>query len=200
LTPIFYVWSVHSSAQPIHVPTLWPFSYYNTRYGLAIVPFAAFSAGAIATTLPFRFRRFAFFLPLLSISAWLVHPSPENWICWKESQVNSVSRRAWTSAAADFLRANYRSDQGILAGFGDLTGIFCQARILLSETLHDGNGPAWFAATSRPDLVHDNLWAIAQEGDSVATALDRDPHATYRQVNKIQVKDAPPLQIYRRTQ
>ncbi|MGH9626350.1 MAG: hypothetical protein ACRD4G_18710, partial [Bryobacteraceae bacterium] len=34
LTPAFYVWSMHSSGgTPIHVPQLWPHSYYNTRYG-----------------------------------------------------------------------------------------------------------------------------------------------------------------------
>ena len=35
LPPLFYVWSMHSGGTPIFVPTLWPFSYYNTRYALA---------------------------------------------------------------------------------------------------------------------------------------------------------------------
>ena len=45
LTPVFYVWSVHSSKLPIHVPTLWPFSYYNNRYGVAVLALAAFAWG-----------------------------------------------------------------------------------------------------------------------------------------------------------
>ena len=82
--------------------------------------------------------------------------------------MNSVARRAWTAATADFLRANYHAGDGMLARFSDLTGIFCRARIPLAETLHEGNGPAWFAATSRPDLFHPELWAIAQQGDFVS--------------------------------
>jgi Dolichyl-phosphate-mannose-protein mannosyltransferase len=200
LTPIFYVWSIHSSgATPIHVPQLWPFTYYNTRYGIAAVPLAAFSAGAIVLVLPRAFRRFAFVLPVLSITIWIVRPSPENWICWKESQVNSAARRAWTTATADFLRVTYQRGDGILARFSDLTGIFCRARIPLAETLHEGNGPAWFAATSRPDLFHPEYWAIAQQGDSVSGAINRTVDAPYRIIDALRVKDAPVIEIYKRS-
>jgi hypothetical protein len=199
LSPIFYVWSIHSSgATPIHVPQLWPFTYYNTRYGIAAVPLASFAAGAIVLALPPGFRRFAFVLPLLSIAIWIVRPSPENWICWKESQVNSVARRAWTIASADFMNANYHRGEGILTRFSDLTGIFCRARIPLAETLHEGNGPAWFAATSRPDLFHPQYWAIAQQGDSVSGAISRTANAPYRVSREVKVKDAPVTEIYKR--
>ncbi|MGI8961729.1 MAG: ArnT family glycosyltransferase [Bryobacteraceae bacterium] len=200
LTPAFYVWSIHSSgATPIHVPQLWPFTYYNTRYGIAVVPLAAFAAGAIVLALPVRLRRYAFMVPLLSVAIWMLRPSPESWICWKESQVNSIARRAWTKASADFLFANYHRGDGALARFGDLTGIFCRARIPLAETLHEGNGPAWFAATSRPDLFHPEDWAIAQQGDSVFDAVNARTNAPYRMNHEIQVKDAPVIEIYKRS-
>jgi Dolichyl-phosphate-mannose-protein mannosyltransferase len=199
LTPVFYVWSIHSSgATPIHVPQLWPFTYYNTRYGIAVVPLAAFAAGAIVLALPVRLRRFAFLLPLLSIAIWILRPSSETWICWKESQVNSIARRAWTNATADFVGANYHRG-GTLARFSDLTGIFCRAGIPLAETLHEGNGPAWFAATSRPDLYHPEAWVIAQQGDFVSTAISRTGDTVYRVSDRVAVKDAPPIEIYRRT-
>ena len=200
LTPIFYVWSIHSSgATPIHVPQLWPFTYYNTRYGISAVPLAAFAAGAIALALPAGFRRLAFVLPLLPVAIWIMRPSPENWICWKESQMNSVARRAWTTASADFLGANYHRGDGVVTRFSDLTGIFCRARIPLAETLHEGNGPAWFAATSRPDLFHPEDWAIAQQGDFVSAAINRAPNAPYRITDKVKVKDAPLIEVYKRT-
>jgi hypothetical protein len=199
LTPIFYVWSMHSSgATPIHVPQLWPFTYYNTRYGIAAIPLAAFAAGAIVLAVPARFKRFAFVLPLLSLAIWIVRPSPEDWICWKESEVNSTARRAWTTASADFLRANYRPGDGVLARFSDLTGIFCRARIPLAETLHEGNGPAWFAATSRPDLFHPEYWAIAQQGDFVFAGINARVNDPYRVSHAVQVKDAPIIEIYKR--
>jgi len=37
LPPVFYIWSMHSSGTPIFVPNLWPFSWYNTRYTIALV-------------------------------------------------------------------------------------------------------------------------------------------------------------------
>ncbi len=200
LTPIFYVWSIHSSgATPIHVPQLWPFTYYNTRYGIAVVPLAAFAAGAIVLALSAKLRRYALVLPLLSAAVWIVRPSPQNWICWKESQVNSFSRRAWTSASVDFLRARYDAGQGILTATpsGDLAAIFCSARIHLAETLHQGNGPAWVAATSRPDLFHPALWALAQQGDYVAIAINRSVNLPYQIVHQVQVPGAPAVEIYR---
>lgn len=113
--------------------------------------------------------------------------------------MNSVARRAWTTATADFLRVNYQRSDGILARFSDLTGIFCQAGIPLAETLHEGNGPAWLAATSRPDLFHPEYWAIAQQGDSVSAAINRTANAPYRMTRAIPVKDAPIIEIYKRS-
>ena len=107
LTPAFYVWSVHSSKLPIHVPTLWPYSYYNNRYGIAVLVLVvrvrrhrtnAACARSIAGA-----RRSGVVPRNMGVAR-----SPENWICWKESEVNSVSRRAWTSAAANFLTRHYR--------------------------------------------------------------------------------------------
>lgn len=204
LIPIFYIWSIHSSGLPIHVPQLWPHSYYNTRYGIAVVFLAAFAAGAIplvlqSRALPSRARRRAWVLPLIAIAPWLIHPAPENWICWKESQVNSDSRRVWTAGAAAFSQSHYARGEGILtmSGSGDMAGILCRARIPLSEALHEGNGPAWLAATSRPDLFHPAYWAVAQNGDKVWKAIERFP-GVYKPVLQIHTKDDPVLQVYRR--
>ncbi len=199
LVPVFYIWSIHSSGLPIHLPQLWPHSYYNTRYGIAVVFLAAFSTGAIPLLMPVRIRRYAWALPAIAIAPWLIHPSPEHWICWKESQVNSDSRRIWTKAAADFFSAHYMRGQGILtmSGSGDMAGILCRARIPLAEALHEGNGPAWLAATSRPDLFHPASWAVAQKGDKLSKALQKY-QAVYRPMMQMDTKDDPPLQIFRR--
>ena len=201
LTPIFYVWSVHSSKLPIHVPTLWPFTYYNTRYGTALIPLCAFAAGALASALPAARKNFAFCIPLVAIAPWLLHPSKQNWICWKESEVNSVDRRAWTEAAAHFLEAHYQPSQGILTSTGDVTGIYCRARIHLSETLNIGNGPLWTAATSRPDLFHPSRYAILQQDDALAQSLARSPApAPYAKVLSISTTQySPVLHILTRT-
>jgi hypothetical protein len=170
LTPLFYVVSMYSSGgSPIYLPELWPFSYYNTRYGIALVGLCAFGAGGVVLRLPQRWRKAAFALPILSILPWILRPGIDDVICWKESQVNSRTRRAWTAPGAEYLTSEYRAGQGITARFGDLTGIFCRARIPLKEVLHEGNGPEWFATKARPDLLHRNFWLISLDsGDRLA--------------------------------
>jgi hypothetical protein len=197
LTPVFYVWSVHSSKLPIHVPSLWPYSYYNNRYGIAVLVLVAFACGGIALVLPARAKLLGLAAPVLCALFWIWRASPERWIIWKESQVNSVSRRAWRNAAADFLKSNYRPGQGILTGTGDLPGIYCQARVPFRETLNIGNGPDWLAATSRPDLIHRERWVVVQDGDFVWEAL-QGRSSPYRLAWKFEVKGAPALEIYKR--
>lgn len=200
LTPLFYVWSIHSSKTPIHVPDLPPFSYYNTRYGIALLAPAAFAAGAIVLILPQRMRKWAVLVPLIAIGGWLARPGEGHWICWKESQVNSVGRRAWVAAGAEFLRRHDHATQGILtySGSGDLAEIFPEVFVPLADTLHIGNGPAWLAAITRPDLVHYQRWAIAAEGDAVSNAMKRDGYVNYQLVERMKVKDEPDLEIYER--
>jgi hypothetical protein len=195
LTPAFYVWSIHSSGTPVFVRELWPHGLYNTRYGIAVVALAAFLAGAIVLVLPARRRKLAIFVPLLAMTPWLFWPSLDNVICWKESQVNSEARRAWTNRAASLLRARYQRDTGVLASFGDLTGIFCRAGIPLRQVIHEGSGPIWDAMIKRPDLLHIPEWAIAQRGTLSDKALASA--GSYRVQRVVAVRDAPPLDIYR---
>ncbi len=196
LPPAFYVWSVHSSGVPIFVPTLWTKSYYNTRYALSAWPLIAFCAGAAVLLAPVRLRSIAAVAVALVASVpWLFHPHPENWICWKESQVNSEARRAWTRQSAEFLKANYRTGTGIFGTLGDVGGIFREAGIPFREVLQEGNEPAWQAAVARPDLFLNEEWAVAIQGDPVAKAVER---VRYRLVQTVTVNGAPPIEIYQR--
>ena len=201
LAPAFYVWSLHSGATPIFVPHLWPHSYYNTRYALAALPLLAFAGAALVTAVTRRFRKFAAGLVVLAaIAPWLAYPRMENWICWKESQVNSEARRAWTAEAAAYLRANYRHGEGIVTTFGDVTAIYQQSGIPLRETYSECNGRAWRAVMSAPQPPLHEKWAVAISGDIVAQAVARLQRtgARYDLVKIIAVKGAPVVEIYRR--
>jgi hypothetical protein len=201
LPPVFYVLSMYSSGVPIFVPHLWPNGYYNTRYGLSVLPLLALGGGALVAAAPQRFRAPAAGLIILAtIVPWLVYPRAENWICWKESQVNSVARRAWTHEAADYLREHVRPGDTVFMSFGDQTGIIRQAGIPMHQTIHEGDNPQWMAAVARPDLFLNAEWAVARGADTVASTIDRagknGPH--FRCVKIVTVKDAPVIQIFRR--
>lgn len=202
LVPGFYVLSLYSSGTPIFVPHLWPNSYYNTRYGIGVLPLAALGAGALAAWMPLRFRpAAALFLGGAAAVPWLASPRPENWVTWKESQVNSAVRRQWTSAASRVIGPQYRAGSGILFPFGDMTAVLREAGIPLAEGVHEGNGPQSVATLQRPDLFLREEWVLASSGDSVSSAMmkaaKRGP--SYQRVATIQEKTGPTIEIYRRT-
>ena len=204
LTPVFYIWSMYSSGTPIFLPFLHSQGYYNTRYGIAVVPLAAFAAGAMVLSIPNRWKNAALLIPAVAVIPWIVGFSPEHWICWKESEVNSHSRRFWSRNGAEFLRANYRPGDGLLLPFGDLTAMLSYARIPLKEAIHEGNGPEWIATVSRLDLLHRSKWAVAQEksDDPVWQAIRRANRlkVIYRPVLELDTLTDPVVRIYRRVE
>ena len=201
LPPAFYLWSIHSGGTPVYVPRLWPFTYYNTRYGLAALPLAAMAAAAWAALAPRRVKMLAALAVVgVAVAPWVAYPRAEGWICWKESQVNDEARRAWTREAAEFLRSQWAPGDGIFMSFGNLTGVLREAGLPLRVGLHEGNRPEWEAAVGRPDLFLHERWALAISGDKVATALLRASRSgpKYERVKSIERKGAPVIEIYRR--
>jgi hypothetical protein len=191
--PAFFIWSMHSSAQPIHIPTLWPHSWYNTRYALAMLPLLAFGASAIRHKI----------LPILIVLCagfWLFHLDHTDWICWKESEQNSIARRAWTYTTALYLNYHARPTDTFFTTFGDVSGIFRQAGIHFKRTLTWDDNPEWQAAVNRPDLFLWEDWAIAQRGDAVDETIHRARAlgVRYDLATEIIIKDALPIEIYHR--
>jgi hypothetical protein len=201
LPPFFYVLSMHSSASPIFVPELPPNGWYNTRYGLAMLPLGALGAAAIAGLMPDGIRPIlAGVLLLAGAGQWLLFPRPSNWITWREAQVNSEKRLDWTNQAAVYLEANYKPGENILTSFGDMTGVYRRAGIPLKRTLTGDNGPQYLATMARPDLFLWATWVVTFTGYPEQTAVDkaglRGPK--YELVKEIMVSGGPVIQIYRR--
>jgi hypothetical protein len=199
LPGVFYILSLHSSGTPIFLPTLWPHSYYNTRYGLAVLPLLALAAGSLVAVAPPRLRVPAAWLAVaVACGYWLIHPQPRNWVTWEESRVNSEARRAWTQAASDYLAPRWVRGSGIITSFGDLSGIYRRSGIPLRETFTGDNGLPWEAAMRRPSLFLWQQWAVAMAGDKVDRALAAEPNL-YRVERTIAVEGAPEIRIYRRS-
>jgi hypothetical protein len=204
LPPLFYVVSMHSSGTtPIFVPTLPPNSWYNTRYGLALLPLAAFGGAAIAGLMPQPIRIGAAFLLLITgAGQWALFPRPSNWVCWREAEVNSSSRLAWTVEAAQYLAEHYKPGENILTSPGDFNGIYRRLGIPLRYTTSIDNGPKYEATLRRPDLFLWESWVVGFAGDPVQTAVDqaRLHGPKYELVKEIVVRGAPVVQIYRHPQ
>jgi hypothetical protein len=201
LPPAFYVWSMHSSSgTPIFVPGLWPESYYNTRYGLALLPALLLGAAAMVTTAPPKWRTaIAVLVVAAGAMQWAIRPGPDSWITWKESQVNSDARREWTRQAAEYLGERYVPGTGIITSSSDLIGIFRMAGIPLRELLTEDNGLPFDATMQRPAMLRQQ-WAVVMGGDPVQTAIWKAPRfgIHYQLRRMIVVKGAPVIEIYSR--
>jgi hypothetical protein len=201
LIPMFYVLNVYGGASPIFVPTLWPGSYYNTRYGIPTMGLLIVGASAIVAVIPQRFARAAAIAVVaLSTMPWLAYPHVNNWVTWKESEVNSIARREWTRKGTAFLSAHHRPGDGILISAGDAFGIVRESGLRLSDTLHIGNGPHAYASLMRPDLFLWEKWVIGLSADEVSSAMMKDMKTArnYKLVQMLHEKDGPVVEIYQR--
>ena len=131
---------------------------------------------------------------------WMFHADHENWICWKESEQNSIGRRAWSHAAAEYLGTHAKPTDTFFTTFGDVSGIFREAGIHFTRTLTWDDSPDWQAAANRPDLFLWEDWAIAQRDDPVFETINRARlrGVEYDLATEISVPGATPLEIYHR--
>jgi hypothetical protein len=191
----FYVSSIHSSGTPIFIPTLWPFTYYNTRFALAFLPLVALGVAALAKL----YKPAAIVPALLALSPFLIHPTQRP-VTWIESDKNSQARRQWTNAAASYLKANARPGDTYLTSFGDMTGVFRAAGIPLARTVTSNNVIEWAEVTTHPEMFLFEDWAVVTSGEDMQTKIDRlrmrSPR--YNLEQRIMVKGQPVIEIYRR--
>ena len=195
LPAAFYVWSIHSSSTPIFVPTLWPHSFYNTRYAMAFMPLTALGIGAIA-----RFGKLpAAAALILAFSPVMLHPN-DHAITWQESDVNSRARREWTAQAAAWLRPKVGPHETFITSFSDMTGIYRTLGIPLRNTLTGDNDVEFSMAMRNPSVFLHTDWAIVTGGDDVQGVLDRARRdgPRYELQHRVTVKDEPALEIYKR--
>lgn len=180
----FYVLSVAYSGVPIYVPTWWPFSHYNVRYGLELLPaFAVFVAvaGYFAAEL-MRHKALKGGLALApaifaAASYALIWSAP---VCYREALINSRGRIAVERELADFVKV-LPPDSTLLMFLGNHVGALQQAGLPLRRVINEGNHRTW----KQPADV-DGLWeralanpaqyvdyVIAFEGDAVATGAQK---------------------------
>jgi hypothetical protein len=198
----FYVWAIYRSNTFIYVPPLWPYSYDATRYAMAGLPLVALASAGLVAAAPRSLQtRVAGLVIAAGLGWWVVHPHLEDWVVYQEGRVNSVSRRAFTDEAAQYLEPLYVRGSGIVVQFGDLTGIFREAGIPLRETFIQDFGVPWVAILRRPDLFLWQEWAVAIEGDEVHNAMQTAAQygVRYKLEKTIPVDGAPAVEIFRRT-
>jgi len=180
----FYMLSIGYGGVPIFLPEWWPFSYYNVRYGLEMLPALAvfialamhFMVGLVQNSTGKSLLRIAVFIFVVGSywSVWSAKP-----VCYREAWINSRSRIALESELAATLKT-LPANSTLLMYLGDHVGALQQAGIPLRRVINEGNHrtwrqPAdpeglWERALSNPGQVAD--FVIATEGDPVSTSVE----------------------------
>jgi hypothetical protein len=202
----FYMLSIAYSGVPIFVPTWWPFSRYNVRYGVEMLPaFAVFIAVAAYGLLRFaassrtKLALVSIFLLLPAVS--YIQVLCAGAVSFDEAVINSRTRIALESEVTRYLEA-LPPDSTFLMYVGSHVGAFQQAGIPLARVINEGNHRPWMHP-SDPDglweraLQHPAAYAdfvIAFDADPVATGVEHDE---IKSLAILRVTGQPEATIYR---
>ena len=180
----FYALSIAYGGVPIFIPQWWPFTHYNARYGLQLLP--AFATGlALLAYLLVQIDRWSSRLRMACIAALLALVAASygsSWratpICLEEARSNMRTRTEFQRQLATLLE-KLPPDSTLLMYTGDHVGALERAGIPLKRTINEGNHRVW---KQPADL--DGLWeraladpskyadyVLAFEGDPVWQAV-----------------------------
>jgi hypothetical protein len=175
----FYAYSVAYGAVPIFIPLWWPHSWYNTRYGMEMLPIFGLSLGfLVAWLLGLTEKRWprssqllllaAIVLILLDSSA-LLRSTP---LVLREAIENSRTRIPFEQAYARALEQ--LPPQGeILVWTSDHIGAFQRAGIPLRRTINETDYYQWMPALQHP--AQSAAFVIAADHDAVAQSVEAHP-------------------------
>jgi hypothetical protein len=192
----FYVLCIAWGSVPIYHPEWWPFSYYNVRYGLQLLPaIAVFFALACEFAGKFFPQRIVSGAALAMIAAsyfsvW--HKTP---ICLREAQANGRVRMALEQELAARLKTLPPSAT-LMMDCGAHPGAVQMAGIHFRRVLRESNPPYWEIALTRPAQSADYI--IAFPGDAVDRAVHLFPQGL-EAVATIGTPSGPKALIYRST-
>ena len=208
LIPVpFYALSIAYGGVPIFVPYWWPFSHYNVRYGLHLLPAFAVAAAVLVWIIlrsnswdrRLRFGgMIAVFALIIGSYANVGHATP---ICLKEAQVNMRTRNQLQGELARLL-SELPPESTLLMYLGDHVGALERAGIPLKRTINEGNHRVWKQPTDPEGLWERTLanpsqyadYVLAFEGDPVWQAV-HDQHL--RVLIEIHVTGQAPAILYR---
>jgi hypothetical protein len=198
----FYAFSIAYGGIPLYIPSWWPFTWYNIRYGLQLLPLFAVSAGLLVAMLSSLIPRHwialvcALGLVLVSYaSVWRAQP-----LCLTEALVNSRTRIPLERAVANAIQPTPRQTR-FLMYLGNHVAVFQQAGIPLRQVVNEGNHrpgikPSdpeglWERALADPPRYVD--YVIAFEGDPVDRGVSRKD---LKLLSVIHTTAQPPAFIY----
>ena len=178
----FYAWSVAYGSVPIFLPVWWPHSWYNTRYGMELLPAFALSLGfaahfALGATREFkpRWTRYTAALLFALIAFNAACMLRERPVTYVESAKNIAARRPLLEQIPPVLRALLATRPGGLVLMDTSTNpqLVTLTGIPLRQTLNESDQQFYQAALDAP-AAHAAL-VLAFHGDPIDQAVHAHP-------------------------
>ncbi len=202
LVPLaFYVESMAHAGVPIYVPTLFPHTYYNLRYGLEMLPaMSLWPTFLLSAELPF-WARWAMLPVLVAIVLFqdisMARRGASELVVAKEAILNTPCRSKDEQSIIQYLRAHF-DGQVILMAAGKYPCVMPQVGIDYRRTLTEMNRQYWnrLQVNASPWVG----WVIRGEGDPVDELMRAYPRAfnDFVRVADFHFAGEEAVQIYRR--
>lgn len=198
----FYCYSVAYGSVPIFIPVWWPHSFYNTRYGLELLPalalFAGFAAEWLLRLVKEKSTQIAWAVAVVLVVAavanawWLGKHDP---LVFAEARGNDVARGAYEQQIAKRLEMLHqlKPDAEVLMETSSYPGIVVRAGMSLKQTINESDKEFYSAALNDP-AAHVDV-AVGFAGDDVEAAMAR-AHGKFEPVWKFDAMGQPAATLY----
>jgi hypothetical protein len=160
---------------PLFIPVWFPHSWYNTRYGMEMLPaFALFGGSAVEGLVLWRPRWQRWLVPVTAVlivtnTVLLLRARP---LVFQEAVENSRTRIPFERALANWLRV-LPAHKTLLMYTSEHIGAVQGAGIPLRDIINEGNYYDWEAALQEPAAKAE--FVVALDGDAVAKAVGVHP-------------------------
>ncbi len=199
----FYVYSISYGSVPIFIPQIYPHSFYNSRYGMEMLPaFAIFMAYALyrlAGWLKLKqplvarvLQPVALMLVALNL-VFMLHAVP---LVLKEAMVNSRGRLAVETPLAEQLALVPKGLPILMAGT-EYIGALQTAGIPLKQVIDPSDYYRWRAALQSP--AKHAAFVVAVEGDDLSKVVAAHPEGLEELTIVCSTKQ-PCVRMYRSTE
>jgi hypothetical protein len=198
----FYIYSIAYGSVPIFLPPWWPHSWYNTRYGMELLPALALGFGFVASFVIAAVREFkplwakyaaGLLFALVALNAWqLLRERP---LAYVEGTKNIAAHRPYQVEIPPALRAQLAVQPGatILMETSVDPEIVALTGIPLRQTINEADQGIWGAALEAP-AQHAAI-VLAFDGDAVDRAVKQHPEGLTA-VNRFTAKGQPSGTLY----
>jgi hypothetical protein len=180
----FYTWSVAYGSAPIFLPAWWPHSWYNTRYGIELLPALALGLGfaasfALAAVREFKagWTQIAAFAILVLLAANAAIMARERPLVYVEGTGNAEARRPYEAILSAALRTQLARHPGgiVLMDTSVYPQVVALSGIALRQTINESDKEYYQAALASP--AERAALVLAFDGDEIDQAVHAHPAA-----------------------